>query len=58
MVDKLNPKINLKPTKVIQANNPNGTQALPVDVKVESGADKEKKMRNTASVTDVMNYKE
>jgi len=58
MVDKLNPKINLKPMKVIRANNPNGTRALPVDVKVESGADKEKKMRNTASITDVMNYKE
>ena len=58
MVAKSNPKINLKPTKMIGANNPNGTKALPVNVRVESGADKEKKMRNTASVTDVMNYKE
>lgn len=58
MVAKINPRMDLNPSWPKVANDPTGTQALPVDKKVESGADKEKERRNTAAITDVMNYKE
>lgn len=58
MVAKSNPRINLQRDMRKGANSPTGTQSLPVDKKVESGADKEKMRRNTAAITDVMNYKE
>ena len=58
MVAKSNPRTNFKPTWPKDANSPTGAKALPVDVKVQSGADKEKERRNTAAITDVMNYKE